>query len=1018
MSIFESTVEEASISWFKELGYSYLYGLDIAPDGEAPERKLWSDVVLADRFRSALSKINSHLSESTLEDVFRQIVKQSNPSAEECNFAFQKWIIKGIPVQIQKEGGVRGDQANLFDLNNPENNDWLIVNQYSVKEGQHTRRPDVVVFVNGLPLAVIELKNPEDENATLESAWNQIQTYKLQIPSLFKTNEILIISDGIDAKVGSLTAGFERFSPWRTVDGSELASEATPKLEVVIKGIFVKQRFLDYIRHFVLWETDDGYIKKIAGYHQFHAVNKSVEQTIRASCPEGNKRIGVIWHTQGSGKSILMTFFAAKLRLVKKMNNPTLVIITDRNDLDGQLFSQFSAAKDLISPPSQATSRDHLKELLQVSGGGVVFSTIQKFSVPKGEDYPLLSDRHNIIVIADEAHRSQYEFIEGFARNLRDGLPFASYIGFTGTPIENDDINTPAVFGDYIDTYTISQSVDDKATVPLFYEPRLAKIELPEEEKPVVDDRVEEVTEGEDEEDKQKLKAKWSKLEAMVGTEKRLNLVAQDILDHWDRRLEILDGKAMIVTMSRRICIGLYDQIISLRPAWHSEKDEEGSVKIVMTGAASDPLHFQPHLRSKDRQKQIEKRFKDPNDPLRFVIVRDMWLTGFDVPCAHTLYLDKPMRGHSLMQAIARVNRVFRDKPAGLIVDYLGIAEQLRQAIGTYGGRKGTPPAVPVDEALKVLLEKYDVVKAMFHGFDFSDYFKTAPTKRLSALSGGLNYILSLEEGRKRYLDAMAPLNRATALAIHLEGARHLRDDIGYFQSVEKNIRKHTVGGGGKGGPRGGMDEAIRQIVSDAIAPQDVIDIFREAGLQKPDISILSDEFLQTVKEAPNKNLQMELLRKLLNDEVKSMSRRNVVQSRKFSEMLEKTILQYQNRTLEAAQVILELIEMAKQIRDLAERGNPLNLNEDEVAFYDALAAHGNVKELMGDKVLSDIAVDLVRLMRQSVSIDWTIKESVRAKMRVQVKKLLRKHGYPPDQREEAVLTVIEQAEQVCREWA
>ena len=1016
MSIAESVVEEAAIEWFKELGYAHAFGLDISPDGNAQERESWSDVILADRFRQSLSRINSHLPSAALEEVFRTVAKQHNPSVEECNYAFQKWIIQGLPLQVQRESGTRGDQAWLFDYENPENNDWLVVNQYTVKEGQHIRRPDIVVFVNGLPVGVIELKNPENEDATLQSAWNQLQTYKLQIPSLFRTNEFLLISDGTDAKLGSLTAGFERFAPWRTVDGEELAPEATPKLEVAIKGIFEKARLLDFIRHFVLWESDGDYTKKIAGYHQFHAVNKAIEETIRASNPQGNKRIGVIWHTQGSGKSILMTFFAAKLKLLEAMENPTLVVITDRNDLDGQLFSQFSAAKDLMSPPKQANNRDHLKKLLQVASGGVVFTTIQKFGTPKGEAYPLLSDRHNIVVIADEAHRSQYEFIEGFARNLRNGLPKASFIGFTGTPIELDDRNTPAVFGDYIDTYTISQSVEDKATVPLYYEPRLAKIELPEEEKPVVDKRVEEVTEGEEEETTQRLKAKWARLEAMVGTEKRLGLVAEDILDHWDRRLEILDGKAMIVTMSRRICVELYNQIIKLRPEWHSEKDEEGVVKIVMTGAASDPLEYQAHLRSKERQKAIEKRFKDPNDLLQIVIVRDMWLTGFDVPCAHTLYLDKPMRGHGLMQAIARVNRVFRDKPAGLVVDYLGIAEQLRQAIGTYGGKTGSPPGVPVDEALKVLLEKHDIVKGMFHGYDFSGYFSTEPTKRLSALSGGANHILSLEDGRKRFLDAMAPLNKAAALAIHLEGARHLRDEIGFFQSVERNLRKHTVGKGG--GPREGMDEAIRQIVSDAVAPDEVIDIFGEAGLKKPDISILSDEFLQTVKEAPNKNLQMELLRKLLNDEVKSLSRRNIVQSRKFSEMLERTITQYQNRTLEAAEVIIELIKMAKQMRDLAERGNPLGLTEDELAFYDALAAHGNVKELMGDKVLSDIAVDLVRLIRKSVSIDWTQKASVRARMRVQVKRLLRKHGYPPDQRTEAVLTVIEQAEQVCREWA
>ena len=699
----ESIVEEATIEYLKDLGYDYVNGLEISPDGPSPERGSYADVILAGRLQTALARINPHLEADTLDGVARRILRPESPSLEENNCAFQGWLTRGVEVQVRKDGGVRGDQAWLIDFEKPDNNDWLVVNQFTVVEDKHNRRPDVVVFVNGMPLAVIELKNPEDENATIQSAWNQLQTYKSQISSLFATNELLIISDGTEAKVGSLTAGLERFGPWRTVDGSELAPDATPKLEVLLSGLFEKRRFLDYIRHFVLWESDDGYIKKIAGYHQFHAVNKAVDATIRASSPSGDKRIGVVWHTQGSGKSILMAFYTAKLTLTQEMENPTVVVITDRNDLDGQLYAQFCAAKGLFPAPAQADSRDHLKELLQVASGGIVFATIQKFGVPQGERFPELSDRRNIVVITDEAHRSQYDFVDGFARNLRDGLPNASFIGFTGTPIEFDDKSTPAVFGDYIDTYTISQSVEDHATVPIYYEARLAKIALPEEKKPELDEDFEEVTEGEEESTKGKLKSKWAKLEAMVGTEERLSLVARDIVDHFDRRTEILDGKAMIVTMSRRIAVDLYDQMIKLKPEWESEDDEGGGIKVVMTGAASDPPAFQRHVRNKPRLKEIERRFKDPADPLKVVIVRDMWLTGFDAPCAHTLYVDKPMKGHGLMQSIARVNRVFKDKPSGLVVDYIGLAEQLKAAITTFGGKKKDRPGIPIDLALEVL---------------------------------------------------------------------------------------------------------------------------------------------------------------------------------------------------------------------------------------------------------------------------------------------------------------------------
>ena len=1015
MSCSESVVEDAAIEWFRGLGYSYLPGPEIAPEGSCPERTSYGKVMLEDRLRASLTALNSHLDSDTVDEVFRRLMRLDGPVLEDNNLDFHRFLTKGVEVQVRRDGAVRGDLARLVDFDDPDANDWLVVNQFTVVEGGNKRRPDMVVFLNGFPVAVIELKNPEDENATLKSAWNQIQTYKAQIPVLFTANEIVVISDGAKARVGSLTAGLEWFGKWRTVDGTELAPAATPELEVAISGLFERRRLLDYLRHFVLWETEDGYVKKLAGYHQFHAVRKAVAATVEASSAEGDQRIGVVWHTQGSGKSISMAFYAGRVILEPAMENPTLVVITDRNDLDDQLFDQFCRASDLVPSPVQAKSREDLRDLLQVASGGVVFTTMQKFGTKKGEQMPNLSGRRNIVVIADEAHRSQYAFVDGFARNLRDALPHASFIGFTGTPIEFDDRSTPAVFGEYVDTYTIGQAVEDERTVPIHYEARLARIVLPDDKKPVVDEEFEEVTEGEEDSDREKLKTRWARLEAMVGTEERLALIAEDIVDHWERRTEILAGKAMVVCMSRRICVDLYNQIIKLRPAWHSNDDAEGQIKVVMTASASDPEKFIPHNRTKQRQKVIERRFKDAEDPLKIVLVRDMWLTGFDVPSAHTLYVDKPMKGHGLMQAIARVNRVFKDKPAGLVVDYLGLAEQLRKAVSHYGGERGEKPTVPVELALQVLREKFGIVKDMFHGYDYSGYFTTEATARLSTLTGGADHILGQEDGKKRFLENMLKLNKAAGIALHLEGARDMRDEIGYFQAVHKNIRKYATGGTKDADE---LEAAIQQILADAITPEGVIDVFQAAGLEKPDISILSDEFLATVQASPHKNLQIELLKKLIHDEVRSLTRNNVVQAKKFSELLEQTLLRYQNRTLEAAEIILELIELAKQMRDAPKRGDALGLTEDELAFYDALADHGDVVQVMGDKVLAAIAHDLVETIRNSVAIDWTQKRSVRAKMRSRVKRLLRRHGYPPDKAAAALETVIEQAEQVCKDWA
>ncbi len=1037
MSVAESDVELAAIEYLQDLGWQHLDGPTIAPDGPAPERTGFGSVLLERRLRDALRNINGQIPAGILDDVLKQVVRLDSPIIDENNLAFHAMLINGVDVQVRGAGGTRGDKAWLIDFNDPANNDFLVVNQLTIVQGSNNRRPDLVLYVNGLPIGVIELKNPTDDYATIKGAWNQLQLYKRHIPVLLHTNEILVVSDGTGTKVGSLTAGFDRFGPWRTIDGNGDAPSAMPRLEVLIRSLFEKQRLLDYLQNFVICEMDgDTYIKKIAGYHQFFAVNKAVEQTVRASSESGDQRVGVMFHTTGSGKSVSMSLYAGKIIKHPAMKNPTIVVVTDRNDLDGQLYSTFCGAKALLrQAPKQADDRAGLRELLAVASGGVVFTTIQKFSLTEAEraagtTYPVLTERRNVVVIVDEAHRTQYGFgvridsktgqvTYGLARNMRDGLPNASFIGFTGTPIEFDDKSTPAVFGDYIDTYTIQQAVRDGFTVPIHYEARLARITLPEDEKPRLDEEFEEVTEDAEEGAKEKLKTTWAKLEALVGTEKRLGLVADDLLAHWDRRLEILDGKAMIVCMSRRICVELYKQIIARRPDWHSDDDAEGTLKVVMTGAGSDPEDFHPHIRGKKRQKDIEKRFKNAEDGLKLVIVRDMWLTGFDVPSAHTLYVDKPMRGHGLLQAIARVNRKFTDKPAGLIVDYIGLADQLKHAVGRYGDGESERPGIPVDLALAVLEEKADVVRSMFHGFDYSGYLSSKASDRLGALSGGVNHICGLEpgepdKGKKRYLEAMTALNKAAGIALHLEGARHLRDEVGYFQSVARNIKKYTVGG-----PKtdAEMNAAIRQILSGAVASEGVIDVFGEAGLERPDISILSDEFLQTVQQSEHKNLQLELLKKLINDEIKVQSRRNLIQARKFSEMLNNTLLRYQNRTIETAQVIVELIEMAKVMRDAPKRGETLGLTEDEMCFYDALVDHGDVKSLMGDAVLATIAHELVESIRRSVTIDWTKKESVRANMRRKIKRLLRKHGYPPDKRSAAVVTVLQQAELVCRDW-
>ena len=887
----EGVVEDAALGYFRALGYEVRFGPEIAPDGKAPERKNWNDVVLVQRLTAAIARLNPHLSAEAREDALHRILRADSPSLALSNRRFHEFFANGVELETrQKEGRIAGDTAWLADFDHPGNNDWLVVNQFAVIEEGHSRRPDLVVFVNGLPLAVFELKNPADEDATIWTAYQQLQTYQAEIPALFRTNELLAISDGTEARLGCLTSNRERFMPWRTVDGDKIEDKGTLELETLIRGVFEKSRALDLLRHFIVFEDDGGKVsKKVAAYHQFHAVNRAVEATLKAVSEKGDKRVGVVWHTQGSGKSLTMTFYAAKIAIHPALENPTLVVLTDRNDLDGQLFGKFSLCHSLLrQTPVQAESRAKLKELLSVVSGRIIFTTAQKFQPDKkGEKYPLLTERRNVVVIADEAHRSQYDFIDGFARHIRDGLPNASFLGFTGTPIEKVDRNTRAVFGDYIDTYDIHRAVEDGATVTIYYETRLAKLELSKEEMPHIDPEFEEVTEGEEEETKEQLKSSWAKIAALVGTPKRLNLVAKDIVGHFEKRLNALEGKAMIVCMSRRICVDLFEEIRKLRPQWTDADDSKGSMKLVMTGSAHDPPDWQVHIRSKPRREELATKFRDPKDPFKLVVVRDMWLTGFDAPSLHTMYIDKPMRGHGLMQTIARVNRVFKDKPGGLVVDYLGIADELRRALADYSKQDRSSAGVDQDVAVGLMQRQYEIIRDMFHGFDWKLYFAGTADQRLKVIPKAMQHILCQDDGEKRYLKAVTDLSKAFALSVPDERALVIRDDVGFFQTVRAALAKATVEGKKTAEE---LDSAVRQIVSKAVVSDTVVDIFSAAGLKKPELSIFSDEFLDEVRQLPYRNLALEVLRKLLNDETREWSRRNLIQGRKFSEMLEQTI--------------------------------------------------------------------------------------------------------------------------------
>jgi len=1016
----ESVVEEAALQWLAELGYAPLFGPEIAPDEPAAERESFDRTVLYERLRASLKRINPAVPADALDEAFRKVALLDSPNLIDANHAFHTLLVEGVPVEyLRKDGTPAHDYVRLLDFTDPAENDWLAVNQFTVVEGQHNRRPDIVLFVNGLPLGVIELKNAADEEATIDTAFHQLQTYKDQIPSLFRFNEALVISDGLEARVGTLSADRERFMPWRTIEGEGEAPSRLTELEVLLRGVFDPRRFLDLVRYFVVFEADGAKlpIKKMAGYHQFHAVQRAVETTVTASRPKGNRQAGVVWHTQGSGKSLTMAFYAGRIITEPAMENPTIVVLTDRLDLDDQLFGTFSRCSELLrQDPVPTENRVELRTNLTVASGGVVFTTIHKFLPDEKLDrHPLLSDRRNIVVIADEAHRSQYDFIDGFARHMRDALPNATFIGFTGTPISQTDKNTRAVFGNYISVYDIQQAVRDKATVRIYYESRLAKLELKASERPGLDAEFEEATEGEEVQRKEKLKTKWAALEAIVGSEKRTRLIARDLIEHFEKRTEALAGKALVVCMSRRICVELYEEMVKLRPRWHAKADDAGALKVVMTGSATDPLPWQHHIRSKTRREKLADRFKDPEDALQIVIVRDMWLTGFDVPCLHTMYVDKPMRGHGLMQAIARVNRVFKDKPGGLVVDYLGLADQLKRALADYteSGGKGET-AIDQDEAVAVLLEKHEVCSGFFHGFDWSAWRSTKATEKVTVLPGAQEHVLAQEKGKDRFIEGVVALSKAFALAVPHPDALAIQDDVAFFQTVRGALAKRAERGQRR---EEDLDHAIRQIVSKAISSDEVVDIFQAAGLEKPDISILSDEFLAEVRDMPHRNLAVELLRKLLSGEIKTRSRRHLMQARSFGDLLERSIRAYQNRAVEAAQVIEELIKLAKEMREADRKGEALGLTDDEVAFYEALEVNDSAVKVLGDETLRTIARELVDTVRKNVSIDWTVKESVRAKLRVMVKRILRKYGYPPDKQEKATQTVLEQAELICEGW-
>ena len=1034
--IYESDIEQMTIETLESQGYIYL-----TPEKQEEERGGVSEVILKERLQTAIANLNPDIPRDAQEHALKQIINLPTQNLIENNEAFHRMLTEGVPVEYQKNGDTVGGSVQLVDWENPTANDLVVTNQFTVHQNHVIKRPDVVLLVNGIPLVVIELKNPTDENATTKKAFTQLGNYKTAIPDLFFYNGLLVASDGLDAKAGSLTAGWSRFMTWKTVDGEKEDSATIPQIDTMIRGMLRPDIMLDLIKQFTVFEKSKKEdpntgqvqietVKKIAAYHQYHAVNRAIESTKEASSHDGSRKAGVVWHTQGSGKSLSMVFYAGKV--VLGLDNPTVVVITDRNDLDDQLFDTFAECKQLLrQDPVQAQDRADLKKLLKTTGGGIVFTTIQKFAPEEGStEYELLSDRKNIIVIADEAHRSQYGFgaktketergIEtryGNAKYLRDGLPNASFIGFTGTPIENEDKSTPAVFGNYIDVYDISQAVEDGATVRIYYESRLAKVHLKKEEAEKLDAEVEAITEGEESSAKDKAKAKWTQLEAIVGHKDRLASVAEDFINHFESRKETFEGKAMFVSMSRRVAVELYEAIVKIRPDWHDTDAKKGKIKVVMTSSTSDPASWQPHHTTKKDRKALGERLKDPLDPLEVVIVRDMWLTGFDAPCLHTLYVDKPMKGHNLMQAIARVNRVYKDKPGGLVVDYIGIASDLKKALATYteSGGKGEP-TLDQEDAVAVMIEKFEVVSQLFTGFDFERYFEADTREKMIIILEAQEHILGLEDGKNRFTKEVGLLSKAFALSVPHLKAMEIKDEVGFFQAIKARLTKFEPTGSGKSDAE--IETSIRQIVDKAVVSDGVIDIFDAAGIKKPDISILSDDFLEEIKGMKRKNIALELLKKILNDEIKGRGKKNFIQSKKLSEMLENAIKKYQNNLITAAEVIEELIGIAKDVRATDERARELGLSEYEVAFYDALTNNDSAKDILGNDALRDLARILVEKVKSNTTIDWTIKETVQAKLRAIVKRTLRTYGYPPDMAKLATDNILKQAELLADEWS
>ena len=1020
----ESGVEEVCLDYFADLGWQVLSGPEIAPGEAKSERASYRDVLLEGRLRAAISWLNPGLSAETTDQVVATVRRAESADVLAENWRVHRILTQGVPIERRDEHGeLRDDLAWLIDFEHPERNDFAIVNQMSVEQDNKTRRPDVLMFVNGLPLGLIELKVPGQESATLRGAWNQLRTYAAQIPSLLAFNAVSVVSTGTQARLGALGGKFEHYAPWKTIDGETLAPAGVPELEVLVRGVFSPPIFLDLVRNFVSFTDErDGLVKRVAKYHQFHAVNRAVTRTVEA-VERGDGRAGVVWHTQGSGKSLEMLFYVAKIMRHPAMANPTAVLLTDRNDLDDQLFDEvFAPTRTLPETPVQATSRDHVRELLSSkASGGIVFSTMQKFGLTKedrdaGRKFPMLSQRRNIIVIADEAHRTQYDLIDGLAANLRDALPNAAFIGFTGTPIEQADRNTRAIFGEYIDVYDLSQAVEDGATVRVYYEARLAKVELPEEARAILDTEFDEVTELAETETRERMKTRWARVEAVVGAEKRISDVAADIIQHWEKRRSALTGKALIVCMSRRICIDLYNAIVKLRPEWHSDDDNAGKIKVVITGSAADGPEFAPHVRNKQARRELKERAKNPEDDLELVIVRDMWLTGFDSPSMHTMYVDKPMRGAGLMQAIARVNRTFRDKPGGLVVDYIGIAESLRAALADYTERDRDRQEVgaPVEEALALLEEKHEILCELLYGCPWREALDSDSDRaRIEAIMAALEHLLGASEMDlpDRFLHHARIASQAFTLAVSSPETLRFRDDLAFFQAVALELRRARASDSDGAGDDVELETAVRQVVSDAVAAGGVIDIYAAAGLERPDISLIDDDFARRAARNPHPNVEIEMLKRLLASELKNVGKRNLIAERKFSEMLERAMRAYTNRSLDAAEVITELVELAKEMRKERDRGTALGLRDDELAFYDAICQNDSAVLELGDDTLKAIAHDLVAMVRRNATIDWDKKEQVRASLRRHIRRLLAKYKYPPDRQESAVALVMQQTE-------